>query len=147
MFDSDSRNWYDQPSMKSILRHIIYYAISLALLPFFLSGIQISGGFQTYVLAGVVLTILYYIIKPIIGIISFPLTIISTGLFTFLINTLILYLMTIFLPQIDIGKTVLHGFSFWGIVVTSITLNRLLSYLFCSAIMTIFMGISRWLNE
>jgi putative membrane protein len=133
--------------MKSVLRHVIYYAISLALFPFFLSGISISGGFQTYLLAGIVLTILYYIIKPIIGIISFPLTIISTGLFTFLINTLILYLMTIFLPQVDISKTTLHGFSFWGIVVSSITFNRLLSYLFCSAIMTVFMGISRWLNE
>lgn len=133
--------------MKSILRHIIYYAISLAILPVFLSGIVIEGGVQGYLLAGVVLTILYYIIKPIISIISFPLTILSTGLFTFLINTLILYLMTIFLPQIDIGKTVLHGFSLWGFSASDIHLNRLLSYLFCSAIMTFFMGIARWLNE
>lgn len=133
--------------MKAVLRHIVYYAISLAILPVFLSGIDITGGFQTYLLAGIILTILYYIIKPIVGIVSFPLTIISTGLFTFLINTLVLYLMTIFLPQVDIGKTVIHGFSLWGITGSNIHLNRLLSYLFCSAIMTIFMGAARWLNE
>ena len=133
--------------MKAVLRHVVYYALSLALLPFFLSGIEISDGFQTYVFAGIVLTILYYIIKPIIGIISFPLTIISSGLFTYLNNTLILYLMTIFLPQIKLGQTVLHGFSVWGITVHIIELNRFLSYLFCSAIITIFMGAARWLNE
>lgn len=147
LFDTIPGNWYDQITVKSILRHIIYYAIALAILPFFLDGIVIKGGFQTFIIAGLVLTLLYYIIKPIIGILSFPLTIISTGFFTYLINTLILYLMTIFLPQIDIGKTVLHGFSFWGITASSITLNRLLSYLACSAIITIFIGTARWLNE
>jgi putative membrane protein len=138
---------YHKTTVKGVLRHVVYYSISLAILPLFLSGINIAGGFQTYLLAGIMLTILYYIIKPIVGIISFPLTIISTGLFTFLINTLILYLMTIFLPQVDVGKSVLHGFSLWGISASSIQLNRLLSYLFCSAIMTIFMGMARWLNE
>jgi len=56
------------------------------------SGFAIYGGWQGYLIAGLILGVLNLIIKPVLKIISTPLIIISLGLFLIVINAIILWL-------------------------------------------------------
>lgn len=56
-------------------------------------GFIFDGGIKEYLLAGVVLGLINTIIKPVLKLISLPLIILTLGLFTIVINTLILWVV------------------------------------------------------
>ena len=102
--------------MKSIVRNIAFYSFALFLTSQVLTGIKIYGGFWTYILGGVVLALLFLILKPIISIITLPLNIITLGAFSFLTNAIIFYLLTIFVSNISVSAFTFNGFTFAGFV-------------------------------
>ena len=75
--------------MTLILRlffNIIAVWIATAVVP----GFMIGGGAREYVAAGIVLGLLNLVVKPIIKFFSTPLILLTLGLFTFVINAIIL---------------------------------------------------------
>ena len=54
-------------------------------------GFIVSGGWKEYLLAGMVLGALNLIVKPVLKAISMPLIILTLGLFTLVINGLLLW--------------------------------------------------------
>ena len=66
--------------------------LGLFLAQLWVPGFVILDGWQAYLIAGIVLGLLNLIVKPILKIISFPLIIISLGLFLIVINGVILWL-------------------------------------------------------
>lgn len=131
--------------MRAIARNVGIYSFSLFALTQVLSGVKISGGAITYVVGGAVLSIMFVIIKPILNIITLPLNVITLGTFSFLINSIILYLLTILVPGISIAAFVFKGFSFAGFVVPSITLNTFFAFIVASLFLSIFVGFLTWL--
>ncbi len=65
-------------------------------------GFNVSGGWKQYLIAGLVLAILNATIRPILKKLAFPLIFISLGLFTLVINGLMLWLMDYALGFISI---------------------------------------------
>lgn len=55
-------------------------------------GFAVAGGWKEYLVAGLALGVLNLIVRPILKIITFPLIIISLGLFLIVINSIILWL-------------------------------------------------------
>jgi len=131
--------------MKGALRNIGIYSFSLFLLTQVLSGVKISGGVATYIIGGAALSIMFVVIKPILGLITLPLNIITFGTFSFLINAIILYFLTILVPSISISSFVFKGFSFAGFVVPSVTLNTFFAFIVASLFLSIFVGFLSWL--
>lgn len=80
--------------LKFVLTAVLVYGLSMVL-----PGVAI-GGFGSAALLVVVLGILNAVVKPILKIIGFPLTVITLGLFLLVINVIIVmladYLMTSF---------------------------------------------------
>src|SRR3989338_5484897 len=95
--------------MKTILRNTATYGLGLFFLSLINEGLIIQGGFNTYVIGGLVLCLLFMIVKPILKILSLPLNLVTLGLFSFLTNTIILYLATILVPQIKISSFTFSG--------------------------------------
>lgn len=131
--------------MKSIVRNISIYSFSLFLLTQVLSGVKISGGLVTYIIGGAALSIMFVVIKPILSIITLPLNIITLGTFSFLINAIILYLLTILVTDITVSSFVFKGFSFAGFIVPSVPLNTLFAFIVASLFLSIFVGFLTWL--
>lgn len=65
-------------------------------------GFAVKGGWEGFLLAALVLVILNLLLRPILKLISFPLIIVSLGLFSIVINALILWLVSQFTPYIAI---------------------------------------------
>ncbi len=74
-----------------ILGKIIASIIGLGLSDYFISGVVSDGRLETIILAGFVLGLLLYFIKPILNLITFPLRIITLNLFSLVIIGLLVY--------------------------------------------------------
>ncbi len=57
----------------------------------FVQGFHINGGIKEFILAGVILGLLNLILKPVLKLISMPLIILTLGVFTLVLNALMLW--------------------------------------------------------
>ena len=133
--------------MKSILRNVAFYGFSLFLLTVFLSGVRVSGGLSSYIVGGTALTLLFFLVKPIISIISFPLNMITFGLFSFVTNAILLYILTILVPAITIRAFEFSGVSFAGFIIPHFFLNAFFAFIASSIILSLIMGFLSWLTK
>lgn len=133
--------------MKSIVRNITFYSFALFVVSQVLTGVRVSGGFWTYILGGVTLSLLFLILKPIISIITLPLNIITLGTFSFLINVIIFYLLTIFITNISVNAFTFNGFTFAGFVIPKLYLNNFFAFIVASIILSVIIGGLKWMTE
>lgn len=104
--------------MNLIIR-ILITAILVVFIANFLPGVHVAS-FTTALVVAIVLGLLNIFIKPILVILTFPVTILTLGLFLFVINALIILLCT----------NIVGGFSvdsFWTALFFSIILSILQS--------------------
>jgi len=80
-------------NMVRFIIRILGNAVALYAAFYIVPGFLVSGSVQQYLIAGLVLALLNLIVKPILKLISFPLILLTLGLFTFVINALILWLL------------------------------------------------------
>ncbi len=90
--------------MKYILRFVIL-AVTIYLISTFLPGFTISSAepIVTVLIVALVLTLLNIFIKPVLKILTLPITIITLGLFSLVINALLLLLVAWIVPGFDIN--------------------------------------------
>lgn len=88
--------------MKTIVRVVLLQTIALFLTALLLPGLIILGGWPTYLIGGVLLSILSFALKPLLQLIAFPLNIITFGLFNCVINALLLWILTILVAKINV---------------------------------------------
>ncbi len=131
--------------MKSVLRRIIYYSVALFITAQALEGVTVNGGLGEYLIGGIVLTILFFLVKPILNIITLPLNIITFGLFSFLTNAIILYLLTVVVPNISINAFTHRGFSFLGFVTPKLQVNGFFAFIAASVTLSLIVGFLKWL--
>lgn len=72
----------------------------------YLTGISIAGGYQYALIAAIVLALVNTFIRPILAFLTFPITLVSFGLFSLVITALMVMLMDYFMANVEIA-------SFW----------------------------------
>ena len=107
--------------MKTILK-VLLTAVAVVVLAYFLPGITVDG-YGSAIIVAIVLGLLRIFIKPLLVILTLPITIVTLGLFLFVINAVIILLA---------GKLV-DGFyvdGFWYALLFSLLLSFFQSVLF-----------------
>lgn len=111
----------------SFLLRVIINAAAIWLAAQLLSGLEVVGGDDTsttvivYLVLGLVFGLVNAVVKPIVKLISFPLYILTLGLFTFVVNALMLMLTGWLSEQTDYGLRVDNfGTAFVGALIISI---------------------------
>lgn len=96
--------------MKDLLVHLIVSALLLALVDYFIDGITIAG-FGHALIAAAVLGLVNAVIRPVLVILTLPITVITLGLFLLVINALMMLLAAAVVPgfEIDTLGTALVG--------------------------------------
>jgi len=107
--------------MKFIMGLIVSAIIAFGL-SYILPGVHIDQFFTALILA-VVLAILNAIIKPVLIILTLPITIFTLGLFLFVINALIILIAARFVPGFAVD-------GFWHALLFSLLLSILSSLLY-----------------
>ena len=83
--------------MRNLLVHLIVTALLLALVDYFIDGIAIEG-FGHALLAAIVLGLVNALIRPVLVILTLPITIITLGVFLLVINALMMMLAAAVAP-------------------------------------------------
>ncbi len=130
--------------MKGLIRTTVIYTAALYLISLMISGVVINGGFKTFVVGGIILTFLHTILKPIISVLSFPFNI---GILSALTNALMLYLLTVFVPSIQIHPFTSPRFNLIGIIVPSISFNQLFAFLAIDVVLSGIVLFFQWLKD
>lgn len=101
--------------MKFIIRWLIN-ALLLLLIAYLLQGIEVISLYIALI-AAAILGLVNALIRPIIILITLPINIITLGLFTLVINTLLFWFVASFLEGFSIS-----GFwsAFWGSLILSV---------------------------
>jgi putative membrane protein len=111
-----------------MLLHWVLNALAIWIVSRLVPGFVITGPF-TALIAALVIGLINATIGLILKIITFPLTILTLGIFWFVINGLMLYLASALVPGFHIRS---FWSAFWGGIVLSL-LNMLLKSLFIPA--------------
>lgn len=107
--------------MSTLILRIMINALSLAAAVRLVDGITFTAPWWKMIMVGIVFGIVNALVKPIITIFSIPLIILSLGLFTFVINALMLWLTAALSGTFGLGLEI-HGFwpALWGALIISI---------------------------
>ena len=131
--------------MKGLIRNTVINGLSLAVLNQVVPGVTVLGGFKTFVIAGFILSLLLLIIKPILNILSLPLNMVTLGLFSFFTNSIILYLLTVFVTDVSVSKFTFNGYTFAGFVVPVMNFNTFYAFVLTAAILSVIIAFFDWL--
>ena len=133
--------------MKTIIRNTAIYMYALFLLPKLIPGVEVDGGLLTFLLGGLALTIMFFVIKPILNIISFPVNILTLGLFSIVMNALIIYLLTIFLTDISVSAFTYPQTQWAGFSTPDIAFNTFFAYLYTAIVLSIINEAVQWVRK
>jgi len=95
--------------------------IAIILAVKFVPGIVYSGEWWGILIVGMIFGLVNTVIRPLVKLFTFPLLILTLGLFTFIINAMMLSLTSWLSESLQLGFRV-EGFkpAFWGALVISI---------------------------
>ncbi len=103
-------------SMKFILR-LLLNALAVVILSYALPGVGVDS-MMTAIIVAIVLSLLNFLVKPILVILTLPITIVTLGLFLLVINAIIILLTSKLIDGF-------HVTSFWWAIIFSLLLSFL----------------------
>ena len=100
---------------------IMINAFSIAVAVKVVDGLTFTGEWWKMIMIGVVFGIINSLIKPLVTLFAFPLIILTLGLFTLIVNALMLLLTVKLSGPLNLGIQ-MYGFwsAFWGALMISI---------------------------
>lgn len=88
---------------------------------YFLPGVKVDG-FITAIIVAIVLGIVNFVVKPVLHLLTLPITILTLGLFSFVINALMILLVSALVSGF-------HVDNFWAALLFSLVLSLVSSLL------------------
>ncbi len=133
--------------MKYLLRVFLFNTFGLWLGSQLLPTIVVSGNWQVILTAGLVLSLLMLIVAPILKILFIPINILTFGLLSWLINVIVLYLLTVFAPEVRVQPWQFPGFSWSGFVIPPTHISYPLALILSSLAITFITNLLHAVSE
>ena len=77
-----------------IIGTVAAVALTIKLVP----GVTASGGWETILLVAIVWSVITIVIRPILSLLTLPITLLTFGLFSFVLNALLFYAVSYIVP-------------------------------------------------
>lgn len=103
--------------MHTVLRYLGTVAAVL-LTVYIVPGISVTEGWVTVLLVALVWSVITMVIKPVLAILTLPITLITFGLFSFVLNALLFWAMTYVVPGFSVA-------GFWAALLGALVLSVL----------------------
>lgn len=133
--------------MKLILRTFVYSYISLYVTQIVIGGFVIGGIYNItlfLILLGV--TVLNVFLAPILSLLGLPKSGPSALFMSFIMNTIVFYMLTVLIPAFNVHATTLSELLFFGFVLPSKSLTKTWSLLLSSLLFVLILQFFRWLG-
>jgi putative membrane protein len=100
-----------------VLLNILLTGIAVAIADYVIPGVALNS-FVTALVAGVILGLVNALIRPIVLVLTLPINVLTFGLFTFVINALMIMLVAAVVPGFAVG-------GFWSALLFSVIVSLL----------------------
>lgn len=90
-------------NVMKILIHLFLSVLAIFVTTYFLPGVHVSG-YVTYLILAIILAGINFFIKPILTILTLPLSIITLGLFSIVINAVLIMLADKLVPNFSVDS-------------------------------------------
>jgi putative membrane protein len=110
--------------LKQFLLHLVLTAVALLVVAHFVTGVNVEG-IGSALIAALILGLVNAFVRPVMVLLTFPLTLLTLGLFLFVVNALMLWLASVLVPGFDITG---FGSAFLGSLLLTL-LNVLIAWL------------------
>jgi len=127
--------------MKTALRGILINSVAIAVAAVFLPAIDYNQQLGTLIFAATMLGIGNTFIKPVLQLIMLPINVITLGIAGLFTNTILLFLVTLLVPNFNI----IPYDTAWG--TTTIHVNLIGAYIITSIVLSILTGLLRKIVE
>lgn len=118
--------------MKRLIRSLVYHFLSFHLAASYLAGVQVQGGPRTLLIAAATMTLFSLLVKPVLKLLFLPINLLSLGMFRWLINVIILYLLMLVIPTIRIVGFEFSGFGYQKLILPAMTVSPFLNVVLVS---------------
>lgn len=137
--------------MKRILRLLTFTLVSLYTVQLIVNGFDYGDSpTRTFLLISLALFLLNVFTPPILALISLPSKGIGLLLLTFVMNLIILYVLTMFIPDFSLVSSQLPNLNISGFMLPfyslETTLEPIWSVLISALLFSLFMGFLNWLT-
>lgn len=130
--------------MKTIIRTLIINTTAIAVSAYVIPGISYNDNPTTLIVTSLALTLVNLLVKPIIKLLMLPLNLLTLGLLAWLVDMLMLYIVTLIVPGFQIEAFKFSGVSFAGIIIPEIYFNRFFSFFASSFLLSLTSSFLHW---
>ena len=133
--------------MKNFFRNVIFNSFAIFFISQLLPGVKVYGGLPTYILGGLALTLLLLLLRPILNILALPLNLITMGFFSFIVNVVIFYLLTVLVVGISISAFTFPVYEYAVFIIPKIYVNTLFAFILVSFLQSATVTFLSWLTR
>lgn len=134
-------------NIKKFLYRFFINILALYLIILLIPGLSLTGGLKPLLFCGVALTFLNKLAKPFLKLLLLPFNLVTLGLFSWLINVITLYLLTLIVPDLKVSAFTFPGFSYQGFTIPTLELNIVYTYILASFTLSLITSLLRWLTK
>ena len=133
--------------MKSLIRTLILNIAVIFFAAWVLPGLSYSDNFQVLILAAVGLGLVNMVVRPIVKLVTLPINLVTLGIFSWVVNVLMLYLVTRLIPGFEVSAFHFGGLSYEGFSISAMEVGLLSSYVLSSFIIGLLTSVLGWLFD
>lgn len=133
--------------MKRFLRSVVFHVFALWLTSALIPTLVIAGNLWGMLSAGFTLSIMMVLLKPLISLILLPVNILTLGLLAWFVNVIVLYLWSVFVPQVTLRPWIFPGLSWGGFVVPTVSISYTWTLIIVSLVITTIVTVLEKINE
>lgn len=133
--------------IKKLIRLYLINVVALWAVSKFIDGFHLVDGIRSVLLVGVGFTFLHLLIGPIIKTILGPINFLTLGLIGLIVDAGLLYVLTIYFPQVSITPWMFLGGTFGGVSIQPFFLNFWGATLASAAVINVIRGVLSFLAE
>lgn len=131
--------------MKKILKHFTIDTFILWTVSQIAVGIHFENGFKTLVFAGIGMTLVSVLAKPVITVLLLPINLITFGFFRWIASGIVLYLVTLLVRDFKIDKFIFGGFTSKWIELPPLHFEGILAFIGFAFLVSLISSFIYWL--
>lgn len=134
-------------AMKYLIRVFLFNCFALWFVSQIMPALTIAGSWQALLIAGLVLSLLMLLLEPLLRILFIPINLITFGLASWIVNVIVLYILTVFEPTVAVHAWRFPGAEWAGFKVPGVSFSYTISLILVSLAVTFFSNLLHDISE
>lgn len=123
--------------VKELVRSYLINVFALWMAASYLGSLHLPNGLQSLLLVSLGFTILHLIIEPVVSLILGPINSLTMGTLGLVVDSAVLYLLTIYFPQVTVSAWSFPGANFSGFILPPFEFNLITGTILSALIINI----------